>query len=68
MTDFGLSVERLRETIRGGVPFVTSGCPSCNRPFYNESPSGPLYNFPCPPKKEEIDQIVEELLVSGFQA
>lgn len=26
--------------------FYTSGCPSCNRPFYNEKPSGPLYNIP----------------------
>ena len=26
--------------------FLTSGCPSCNRPFYNESPKGPIYNFP----------------------
>ncbi len=26
--------------------FLTSGCPYCNRPFYNERPKGPLYNFP----------------------
>ena len=26
--------------------FRTSGCPSCNRPFYNEKVSGPLFNFP----------------------
>lgn len=26
--------------------FLTSGCPGCNRPFYNESPSGDYYNFP----------------------
>lgn len=26
--------------------FLTSGCPDCNRPFYNESPRGPLYNIP----------------------
>ncbi len=25
---------------------LTSGCPYCNRPFYNESPYGPIYNFP----------------------
>lgn len=24
--------------------FMTSGCPDCTRPYYNESPSGPLYN------------------------
>lgn len=26
--------------------FLTNGCPDCNRPFYNESPSGPYYNYP----------------------
>ena len=25
---------------------LTSGCPACNRPFYNESPRGPIMNFP----------------------
>ncbi|NPA98205.1 MAG: radical SAM protein [Crenarchaeota archaeon] len=25
---------------------LTSGCPGCNRPFYNERPSGPIYNYP----------------------
>ncbi len=60
--DFGLSRERLRETIRSGVPFVTSGCPGCNRPFYNERPSGPIYNYPRPLKKEEINRIEEVLL------
>ncbi len=27
-------------------PFLTSGCLGCNRPFYNESPLGPIYNYP----------------------
>ncbi|MCD6487647.1 MAG: radical SAM protein [Desulfurococcales archaeon] len=25
---------------------LTSGCPYCNRPYYNESPRGPFYNYP----------------------
>ncbi len=25
---------------------LTSGCPGCNRPFYNERPRGPIYNYP----------------------
>ncbi|PLV57484.1 radical SAM protein [Thermotoga sp. SG1] len=31
----------------GGVPeeaFRTRGCPHCTRPYYNESPKGPVYN------------------------
>lgn len=31
-----------------GEAFRTSGCPDCNRPYYNERPSGPLYNYPRP--------------------
>ncbi|MGD8398463.1 MAG: radical SAM protein, partial [Anaerolineae bacterium] len=32
----------------GGLAFRTSGCPDCNRPYYNEQPGGPLYNYPRP--------------------
>lgn len=46
ITDFGISKEWLSRIIMTDEPFVTSGCPSCNRPFYNEKPSGPIYNFP----------------------
>jgi len=46
ITDFGVSEETLTEIVRKGEPFFTSGCPNCNRPFYNEKPSGPIYNFP----------------------
>jgi biotin synthase-related radical SAM superfamily protein len=46
ITNFGISKRRLLKTIMTGEPFVTSGCPNCNRPFYNEKPSGPIYNFP----------------------
>lgn len=33
--------------------FRTSGCSDCNRPYYNEQPSGPLYNYPRPLTDEE---------------
>jgi biotin synthase-related radical SAM superfamily protein len=46
LTDFGIGKEKLSQIIRMGKPFVTSGCPGCNRPFYNEKPGGPIYNFP----------------------
>ncbi len=35
------------EIITGGdQAYRTSGCPDCNRPFYNERVVGPLYNLP----------------------
>lgn len=30
----------------GEEPYLTTGCPDCNRPFYNERVRGPLYNLP----------------------
>jgi len=36
----------LKEFERYMEAFMTSGCPGCNRPFYNESPRGPYYNIP----------------------
>jgi biotin synthase len=46
-----------------GDPFQTSGCPDCNRPYYNEQPSGPLYNFPRPLTTGEAARAVSELEV-----
>ncbi|MEM2896338.1 MAG: radical SAM protein [Candidatus Bathyarchaeia archaeon] len=46
IVDFGVPLMKIREVIQTGKPFLTSGCPGCNRPFYNEKISGPIYNFP----------------------
>lgn len=59
VSDFGVDKEVLTEIIRTGEPFLTSGCPNCNRPYYNEKPSGPIYNHPRPLTKEETAQIVK---------
>ena len=39
----------------------TSGCPGCNRPFYNERVRGPLYNYPRPLSKAEQNRAIEEV-------
>ena len=44
-----------------GEPFQTSGCPNCNRPFYNEQPGGILYNYPRPLTAEETAQAVQDM-------
>lgn len=65
IVDIGVPTEELKRIIRSGLPYLTSGCPGCNRPYYNERPSGPLYNFPRPLKQneiEEIERIVKESL------
>ncbi len=61
IVDFGISETSLSRIVDRGEPFLTSGCEGCNRPFYNEKPSGPIYNYPRPIRKEEIAQIRREL-------
>jgi biotin synthase len=61
ISDFGVTGDVLRKTIDSGEPFRTSGCPGCNRPFYNESPRGPIYNYPWKPTREEITAIRGQL-------
>ncbi len=61
---FNVSREGLIGVIRTGNPFLTSGCPSCNRPYYNERPGGPLYNYPRPLTKEEVEEAEVQVLRS----
>jgi biotin synthase-related radical SAM superfamily protein len=56
LISFGIPKEMLLEVIETGEPFLTSGCPGCNRPYYNERPGGPLYNFPRQLQSEEIEE------------
>jgi len=58
---FGVSNEVLEKIVDSGLPFLTSGCPDCNRPFYNEKPSGPIYNYSKHPSEEEIEKIKKQL-------
>jgi len=54
---------RLYEILADGVAFQTSGCPDCNRPFYNERPGGPMYNYPKPLTPQQTKAAIEELEV-----
>jgi biotin synthase len=44
-----------------GEPFRTSGCPDCNRPYYNERPGGVMYNYPRPLTRQEAERSREEM-------
>jgi len=59
--DFGVKSDSLRSIVSVGTPFLTSGCSSCNRPFYNEKPSGPIYNYPRSLRGEETAEIWKQL-------
>jgi len=50
--------------LAGGEAFRTSGCPGCNRPFYNERPGGPQYNYARPLTEAEARLALEETRIA----
>jgi biotin synthase len=58
-----LPESRLKEILSSGAAFQTSGCKDCNRPYYNERPSGPLYNYPRP---LSYDEVMEAIAATGM--
>lgn len=58
---FKINVDNLINLIDSGKPFLTSGCPGCNRPYYNETPLELPYNFLKLPNYLEIEKIKEIL-------
>jgi biotin synthase-related radical SAM superfamily protein len=60
LLSYGIDDEILRQTVENGQPFVTSGCPDCNRPYYNEKPSGPIFNYPRKLAKNETIEIKKQ--------
>jgi lipoyl synthase len=61
ITSYSVSTVALDQIIESGMAFRTSGCPDCNRPYYNEKPSGPIYNYPKKLDAEQIKKIKTEL-------
>jgi biotin synthase-related radical SAM superfamily protein len=61
LADYAVEKETLTWIVETGKPFLTSGCPNCNRPFYNEKPSGPIYNYPRNLHHKEIAAIKQQL-------
>ncbi len=56
---FGLNWDRAKHLLASGEAFMTSGCPDCNRPYYNERPGGVMYNYPRPLAHEEVSSAVD---------
>ncbi len=51
-----LSLLDIEKYMQGGQPFQTYGCDGCNRPYYNEPVSGPIYNYPRKLTLEELEE------------
>lgn len=57
----GYGSVNLADALRDGAAFMTTGCPGCNRPFYNERPSGPFYNYPRPLRPGEAEKEMKKM-------
>jgi biotin synthase len=56
----GLKAENAAGLLKNPFNFVTSGCPHCNRPYYNETPTGPMFNYPFPP--QEVNSVINKFV------
>ncbi len=61
LTAFGLEREKWLSFLADGEAFRTSGCPDCNRPYYNEKPGGVIYNYPKPLTEEQGRRALAEI-------
>ncbi|MDA8442270.1 MAG: radical SAM protein [Peptococcaceae bacterium] len=61
LIDFGIPAEEWYAALAEGEAFRTSGCPGCNRPYYNEKPGGVMYNYPVPLTVKQAEQAMAEL-------
>ncbi len=57
---FKVPSDLIRKLLGTGSAFQVTGCPGCNRPYYNERPRGPMYNYPRPLTEDEISEALEE--------
>ncbi len=65
LVDFGVPADVLEGMIGEGLAFMTTGCPGCNRPYANETPSqameGLLRNYPFVPNEEDVALIRQQI-------
>jgi len=65
LVDFGLSKRDILSIVQKGTAFMTTGCPGCNRPYANETPTqamqGLLRNYPFPPNHQDIQTLVKQM-------
>jgi biotin synthase len=65
LVDFGVPRPVIEGILEEGRAFMTTGCPGCNRPFANETPSqaaeGLLRNYPFVPTEEDTTLIRQQL-------
>ncbi|MCX8205310.1 MAG: hypothetical protein N3H31_06640, partial [Candidatus Nezhaarchaeota archaeon] len=61
VVSFGAPGSLLRDLVERGEPFMTSGCPGCNRPYANERPGEEVRNYPFRPSPLDVARIKRQL-------
>ena len=61
LSEFGVDDQILLQVVEKGEAFLTSGCPDCNRPYYNEKPRGLMYNYPKKLSPDDVSSIKKQL-------
>lgn len=62
IVNYGVDEKIRTEAVMSGLPFQLTGCPGCNRVFYETNPGERFYSYPRSLYKDEIDLIAQELL------
>lgn len=62
IVDYGIPYQTLQDLIWSGFPFKNTGCPGCNRVFYETNPGERFYSYPRDLYDDEKNQIAQELL------
>lgn len=68
LTHLGRPTEQLAVLLADGAAFRTSGCPQCNRPYYNERPGREMYNYPRPLDQAEAAAALRDVLGTRAEA
>lgn len=66
LQSLGEPQERWRRLLADGRAFQTSGCPDCNRPYYNEHPGRRPFNYPRPLSSQEIARALADTELPGL--
>lgn len=64
IVSFGIAENLKDDVIAAGLPFLTSGCPHCTRPYGDCMPGEDIRSFPFLPESEDIALIKTQL--AGF--
>ena len=62
LRSFDLSANEITRGLADGEAFRTSGCPGCNRPYYNERPGKTIYNYHRPLDEKEFEAALSQVI------